>query len=109
MELRCETTLDGLTPRDFDADWPNGRLAESQRLQGLGLGSNQRLNVMASVRLLRELAVDLNIFLQRREATQVSLARRCRISANAVRDVQKGIAFPTWNTYGVLRRGPRTR
>lgn len=55
------------------------------------------------MRLLRELVKDINLFLQRQDMSQQKLADRCNISTNAIRDLQKGVFFPSWGTYGVLR------
>lgn len=96
-------TLDGVKPRDFDENWPNGRLVIPPRIQQLNLAENEKINLIASVRLLRELVLDIIVFVQPRERTRQGLARSCMLHENVITEFLAGTRWPTWNTYGMLR------
>lgn len=96
-------TLDGVKPRDFDENWPNGRLIIPPQLQQLNLSENEKYNLIASVRLLRELALDIIVFVQPRKRTRQALARSCMLHENVITELLAGTRWPLWNTYGMLR------
>jgi hypothetical protein len=96
-------TLDGVKPRDFDENWPNGRLVIPPKIQQLQLSENEELNLVASVHLLRELVLDVIVFVQPRGSTRQALARRCMLHENVITELLAGTRWPTWNTYGMLR------
>jgi hypothetical protein len=101
--FKRKTSLDGLKPRDFDKNWPDGQVIEPPELEQRGLSEKQRYNIVMGVELLAELVRDANRYMKATQTTQQMLGSQCRLHENVVGDLLKGKRWPTWNTYGVVR------